>query len=120
MLTDKKFNEAKINEISAYADAISNPYRILIIKKIAERNECITGDLELELPIKRTTVVQHLQELKKVGILRGNVKGKRVYYCLDYDKLKYIRQELQDILTIPEPGFVCCESEIINEVSILP
>ena len=119
MLTDKIFDEAKIDEVAFYANAISNPMRLMIIKQIAHKNECITGDLQLDLPIKRTTIIQHLNELKKAGILRGNVKGKKLYYCIDYDKLNDIKKLLNSALSLPEPQFVCLP-EIISADSLLP
>jgi ArsR family transcriptional regulator, arsenate/arsenite/antimonite-responsive transcriptional repressor len=119
MLTDKIFDETKLHDVAFYANAISNPMRLMIIRKIATENECITSDLQIDLPIKRTTVLQHLNELKKAGILRGNVKGKKLYYCLDYEKLNEIRNLLNDVLSLPEPQFVCLP-ELISADSLLP
>ncbi|GAB1370324.1 hypothetical protein MASR1M45_03840 [Candidatus Kapaibacterium sp.] len=111
MLTDKKFDLKKMEEASIYANAFSNPMRLMILKTIATSNECITGELEFELPIKRTTIVQHLQELKKIGVLKGNVKGKKIYYCIDYDRINYIKSLLCEAIDIPEPNYVCCEDK---------
>lgn len=119
MITDEKFDLNKIERVAMYASVFSNPHRLMIIKKIALENECITNELQLDLPIKRTAVVQHLQELKKVGILRGNVKGKKVYYCIDYEKLHEIQELLCAALTLPTPEFVCCPDLISTDDLIL-
>lgn len=119
MLTDDKYNFLKIEEVATYFNALSNPYRLMILKKIASENECITSDLQIDLPIKRTTIIQHLQELKKVGLLRGNVKGKKLYYCIDYERLNEIREILCDAIALPIPEFSCC-LDIIQPESLLP
>ncbi|MBX3043368.1 MAG: helix-turn-helix transcriptional regulator [Candidatus Kapabacteria bacterium] len=119
MLTDDNFDDKMIAEVAAYASVLSNPMRLMIIRKIALENECITSDLQLDLPIKRTTIIQHLQELKNIGILRGNIKGKKLYYCIDYEKLHQIKLFLDSALSLPTPEFNCCV-DLIDTNSILP
>jgi DNA-binding transcriptional ArsR family regulator len=74
-------------ELAQVARALSHPARVAIIRLLANRKTCISGDISRELPLSRTTVSQHLQELKKLGIIRGEVDGLHVCYCLDLELL---------------------------------
>lgn len=78
-------------ELARFAKALSHPARIAIIELLAEKQVCISGDISNELPLSRTTVSQHLQELKELGIIKGEVSGQNVCYCLNvetFDRLK--------------------------------
>ena len=70
-------------ELAQFAKVLSHPARIAIIRLLATRKTCIPGDISRELPLSRNTVSQNLQELKKLGIIRGEVDGLHVCYCLD-------------------------------------
>ncbi|MEI6681546.1 MAG: metalloregulator ArsR/SmtB family transcription factor [Bacteroidota bacterium] len=63
--------------------ALSHPARLAILQYLAETRVCITGDISGELPLSRTTVNQHLKELKNAGLIQGTVDGARVNYCLN-------------------------------------
>ncbi len=70
-------------ELARFARAFSHPARVAIIRLLAARKTCISGDISRELPLSRTTVSQHLQELKKLGVIRGEADGLHVCYCLN-------------------------------------
>lgn len=65
------------------AKALAHPARIAILKHLLKQQQCICGDLVDELPLSQSTVSQHLKELKEVGIIRGDIEGVRVCYCID-------------------------------------
>ena len=65
------------------AKALGHPARIAILELLAERAECICGDITDELPLAQSTISQHLKALKKAGIIKGKVDGVRVCYCLN-------------------------------------
>ena len=65
------------------AKALSHPARVKILQILAENNNCICGEIVDLLPFSQSTVSQHLKELKRVGLIRGNVEGPRTCYCLD-------------------------------------
>jgi len=74
------------NDLKAAATlfkALSHPARLAILQYLAETRVCITGDISDELPLSRTTVNQHLKELKNAGLIQGTVDGARVNYCLN-------------------------------------
>ena len=70
-------------QLARLAKALAHPARVAIIELLASRTTCISGDIAAELPLARTTVTQHLQELKAAGLIRGEVDGLTVCYCLD-------------------------------------
>ena len=73
----------KQNQIAAIAKALGHPARIAIIEYLMKVNECICGDIVNELPLAQPTVSQHLKELKNAGIIKGNIEGNSICYCID-------------------------------------
>lgn len=90
--------QASEQELAQFAKALSHPARIAILKLLASRQTCVSGDISRELPLSRTTVSQHLQELKKLGIIKGEVDGLNVCYCLDLDVLNEVKGKLFALL----------------------
>lgn len=74
--------------------ALSHPARLAILEYLAEIKTCITGDIADELPLSRTTVNQHLKELKDAGLIKGTVEGVRTNYCLNVESVRLLEQEL--------------------------
>ncbi|MDD3877087.1 MAG: metalloregulator ArsR/SmtB family transcription factor [Bacteroidales bacterium] len=75
-------------EISQLAKVLSHPARIAILKFLAKSKTCISGDICNEIPLSRTTVSQHLQELKKAGLIHGEIEGIKINYCLCQSNIK--------------------------------
>jgi ArsR family transcriptional regulator len=73
----------KQNQIATIAKALGHPARIAIIEYLMKVNECICGDIVNELPLAQPTVSQHLKELKNSGIIKGNIDGNSICYCID-------------------------------------
>ena len=73
----------KQNQIATIAKALGHPARIAIIEYLMKVNECICGDIVNELPLAQPTVSQHLKELKNAGIIKGNISGNAICYCID-------------------------------------
>jgi ArsR family transcriptional regulator len=71
------------NQIATIAKALGHPARIAIIEYLVKVNECICGDIVNELPLAQPTVSQHLKELKNAGIIKGNISGNAICYCID-------------------------------------
>lgn len=74
---------AEQNRISDLAKAFAHPARVAILQVLARRNSCVCGDLVDELPLAQATVSQHLKELKRIGIIRGELDPPRVCYCIN-------------------------------------
>ena len=71
------------NRIADFAKALAHPARVAILQILLKRNSCVCGDLVEELPIAQSTVSQHLKELKNAGIIKGNIEGNAICYCID-------------------------------------
>ena len=71
------------NEMATLFKALSHPARIAIIQVLLKKQSCVCGDIVDELPISQSTVSQHLKELKEVGLIKGEIEGTSVCYCLD-------------------------------------
>ena len=70
-------------ELGAIAKALGHPARIAILQFLAARKACVCGDIVDELPLSQSTVSQHLKELKSVGLIKGDIEGPSVCYCID-------------------------------------
>ncbi len=72
--------------------ALAHPARLAILKYLAETKTCITGDIADELPLGRTTVMQHLKELKDAGLITGTTEGAKTCYCLNLEKIRELKK----------------------------
>ena len=77
-------------QLARVAKALAHPARVAIIQLLASKTTCISGDIAAELPLSRTTVTQHLQELKALDLIRGEIDGLTVCYCLNTELLKQV------------------------------
>lgn len=77
--------------------ALANPVRFRIVQSLAERGECVAGDLVLELPLAQSTVSEHLRVLREAGIVRGSVDGPNRCYCLNPDALATLRSAIEQL-----------------------
>jgi ArsR family transcriptional regulator len=79
-------------ELAALAKAIAHPARIEILRILVRRNSCVCGAIVDELPLAQSTVSQHLKILKDAGLLRGDVDGPRVSYCIEPLTLQRLKE----------------------------
>jgi DNA-binding transcriptional ArsR family regulator len=70
-------------ELAAFAKALGHPARVQILRLLTTKASCVCGELVEELPLAQSTVSQHLKVLKEVGLVRGDVDGPRVCYCIE-------------------------------------
>lgn len=87
--------------------ALGNPARLAILQYISKSNVCISGDISSELPLSRTTITQHLTELKEIGIITGEISGTKVNYCINTEVLNQVRPMLDQFLS----NLSCCGSK---------
>lgn len=74
--------EEKMQTLAGLARALSHPARLTILQHLAETKVCISGDISEHIPLSRSTVSQHLKELKEIGLIKGSVDGTKINYCL--------------------------------------
>lgn len=95
------------NDLAMLAKAIGHPARIAILQFLIKTRSCVCGDIVDELPLSQSTVSQHLSELKKAGLIKGEIDGPSVCYCIDekaWGKAKKMIGELFESYT----GQNCC------------
>ncbi|MCC6551679.1 MAG: winged helix-turn-helix transcriptional regulator [Polyangiaceae bacterium] len=78
-------------EMAALAKAIGHPARVQILRLLVRRSACVCGDIVEELPLAQSTVSQHLKILKEAGLIRGEVDGPRVCYCIEPRTLRRLK-----------------------------
>lgn len=71
------------NRVAELAKALAHPARVAILRLLASRRSCVCGDIVDELPLSQSTVSQHLKELKSAGLIKGEIDGPRICYCID-------------------------------------
>lgn len=84
--------------IATFAKALAHPARVAILKLLAQKQDCMCGDIVDELPLAQSTVSQHLKQLKESGLIKGEIDGPRVCYCIDYTALAKFRSGLDSVL----------------------
>ncbi len=105
-------NEAftiELQKLAAFARTLAHPARLAILDYLAEQNQCVSGDITEEIPLSRTTVSQHLQELKNAGLIKGTVSGTRIYYCLQTDRILEMKEQMHQFMEKLASGQTACE-----------
>lgn len=106
-ITKTEYFTTTQNELAILAKAMGHPARIAIIEYLLKTDSCICGDIVNELPLAQPTVSQHLKELKNAGLIKGNIEGNAICYCLNeegFNKLKGFFETITSYLTTKE----CC------------
>ena len=96
------------NKIALFAKVFGNPARVAILQHLFKINACVCGDLVDEIGLAQPTISQHLKELKQLGLIKGNVEGTSVCYCIDPKNWTSMKEVMTSFLNtdLPEPD--CC------------
>lgn len=78
-------------ELALLCKAVGHPARTRILRLLVRRDSCICGDIVDELPLAQSTVSQHLKVLKDAGLIRGEIDGPRVCYCVEPHVLRRLK-----------------------------
>lgn len=97
-LSKKEEFSLKQNKLADYAKALAHPARVAIVEYLAKTNACMCGDIVDILPLSQSTVSQHLRELKNVGLVKGEIEGTSVCYCLDEKGWNEVQSMLGEFL----------------------
>lgn len=98
----------KDNKIAKYSKALGHPARIAILRLLIKKEACVCGDIVDELPLSQSTVSQHLKELKEVGLIKGEITGKSVCYCIDEKVWEEAKNYLNTFFTAFINKNKCC------------
>ena len=75
-------------QLALFTKALGHPARVAILRTLAQRGECVCGEIVEELPLAQATVSQHLKILKEAGLIQGEIDGPRVCYCVNPETVK--------------------------------
>jgi len=98
VIAKKELFEPELREVADLFKTLSHPARLQILLFLAETKTCISGDISEELPLSRTTVNQHLKELKDADLISGQVEGARVNYCLNPARVSALKKLINKFL----------------------
>src|SRR5678810_121982 len=110
MGTTKSYEfSTKENRLAKYAKAFAHPARVAILKFLATKKTCQCGDIVEELPLSQSTVSQHLKELKEAGLIKGDIEGAKVCYCINEKEWKEAKTWLNQLFdSYKGNGSGCC------------
>ena len=86
------------NEIALFAKVFGHPARVAILQQLFKIDACYCGDLVNEIGLAQPTISQHLKELKHLGLIKGNVEGTSVCYCIHTENWTAMKTVMHDIL----------------------
>jgi ArsR family transcriptional regulator len=109
MIKKEKFDPA-LQEIAHFARVISHPARLAILKYLAETHTCISGDISNSIPLSRSTVSQHLKELRDIGLIHGDIDGLKINYCLCGEKINRYLKLFSDFFEMIKDVEITCKS----------
>jgi predicted transcriptional regulator len=83
-MTKNKYSEEQ-EKIARYAKALSHPARVQILQILSQQSCCYSGDIVDDLPIARSTLSQHLTELREAGLIQGEFNPPKIKYCIRHE-----------------------------------
>src|SRR5215208_1446656 len=97
-------------ELAEFSKALSHPARIAILKVLAQKNECICGEIVELLPLAQSTVSQHLKELKNAGLIEGTLDGPRSCYCINWKAFEKFSADMNSLFNNLKTNYdkACC------------
>lgn len=94
------------NDLAQFFKVLGHPARIAILQHISAQDACICNDLVEEIGLAQATISQHLKELKSIGLLKGDIEGKRMCYCINVDRWNTIQEQLNSFFNATKSN--CC------------
>ena len=90
----------KQKQLARFAKALGHPVRIYILELLSNQSCCYSGDLSEQLPIAKSTLSQHLKELKDAGLIQGEIEAPRIKYCVNKENWAEAQELFKDFLKI--------------------
>jgi len=88
----------KQKRVARYAKAMGHPVRMYVLELLSKQSCCYSGDLCDELPIAKSTLSQHLKELKNAGLIQGEIESPKIKYCINKENWKEAQQLFKQLL----------------------
>lgn len=103
----ENFDES-FQDLARFAKVLSHPARLAILKYLAETKTCISGDISDYLPLGRTTVSQHLKELRNAGLIKGEIDGLKINYCLNTSNIEQFYKKFEKFFAVIKNAELVC------------
>jgi len=100
--------KARENTIALLCKALAHPARVAILMHLARVDKCIGGEIVEEIPLSQPTISRHLRELQQIGLIKGTIDGNRVNYCIDAERWKLARDEINELFDHFVSDHECC------------
>lgn len=101
-----------VQQIAGFSKALSHPVRVYILKKLSKMDSCCySGDLVEELPVSRSTLSQHLKELKFAGLIQGEINPPYIKYCINRGNWEKAKKLYLDFLNESQSSVTCEEAK---------
>ncbi|MHA7055787.1 ArsR/SmtB family transcription factor [Aquimarina sp. M1] len=105
-ITKTQIFDKRQNELAQLFKILGHPARIAILQYISKQDACICNDLVEEIGLAQATISQHLKELKSIGLLKGEIEGKSMCYCINIDRWNELQQNLNTFFNTTKQN--CC------------
>jgi DNA-binding transcriptional ArsR family regulator len=99
-MPDENVYTEKQEKIARYAKAMGHPVRMYVLELLSKQSCCYSGNLSDELPIAKSTLSQHLKELKDAGLIQGEIEAPRIKYCINKENWEEARELFKSLLKI--------------------
>jgi len=103
----EKFSKEN-EQLASFAKALGHPIRIAILQMLAKQTCCYHGDMSEILPIAKSTLSQHLKELKKAGLIQGKITPPTILYCINKKNWTLAKSLFNSLLTEENNFENCC------------
>jgi DNA-binding transcriptional ArsR family regulator len=100
----------ELQELARFTKVLSHPARLAILQYLAETKTCISGDISDQLPLSRSTVSQHLKDLKELGLIHGEIDGLKINYCLCGSEINRLLKAFGDFFDQIKGVEISCKS----------
>ncbi|MGM0532238.1 MAG: ArsR/SmtB family transcription factor [Bacteroidota bacterium] len=85
-------------QMARYAKAMGHPVRVYILELLSSQSCCYSGDLSEILPIAKSTLSQHLRELKDADLIQGTIERPKIKYCLNQENWDHAQKLFRKFL----------------------
>ena len=99
-------------QLARYAKALGHPVRAYIMELLSTQSCCFSGDLAEDLPIARSTLSQHLKELKSAGLIQGTIEYPKIRYCINRENWEKARTLFGTLLNVTIKVSDTCKTSV--------
>jgi DNA-binding transcriptional ArsR family regulator len=84
-------------KMARYSKAMGHPIRMYVLELLSKQSCCYSGDLTEDLPIAKSTLSQHLKELKDAGLIQGEIEAPKIKYCINKQNWSEAKELFKDL-----------------------